>query len=264
MTMGRSVFFFIVFLTGIFEICRYKNTGNNRSIVRKQQIMKETMKKAWLFSLVFIICGTAYSQRKYRLAFSASPSMNWMSSDTHDVDQGKVSMGIDYGLNADFYFDELGKYAFATGLLINHSGGNLAYYNPGDGDIEFAGETFPSGTSFHYGLRYIEVPLAVKLKTSNFRRWSYWGQFGFSTFINIQAKGESSSGSLQKTGINEEIKLYNMALNIGVGSYFDLGQNNALSIGIIFKNGFIDITSNEQFEDETTLNSLVLNLGLVF
>ena len=224
--------------------------------------MKRIMKKIWLFSIILLLSYTSYSQRKSRLSFSASPSLNWMSSDMEGVRSDKTSLGFDYGVNADFYFDESQKYAFATGLLINSSGGNLSY--SGTDDIEFAGKTFPSGTTFRYRLKYVEVPLLIKLKTSDFRRWSYWGQFGFSGAVNIQAKGDSNDGTLSKSSINDEVNLFNLALNVGVGSNFDLGGNNAVSLGIIYKNGFIDMTSNEMFDDKTTLNSLVLKLGLVF
>ena len=58
--------------------------------------------------------------------------------------------------------------------------------------------------------------------------------------------------------------MFNLALNIGGGSSFDLGANNAVTVGLIYKNGFLDVTSNEQFDDKTTLNSVVLKIGLIF
>ncbi|HKJ43384.1 MAG TPA: outer membrane beta-barrel protein [Sunxiuqinia sp.] len=224
--------------------------------------MKPFLKLSGLFLLILLLSQPAFSQRKTRLSFTASPSISWMNSDLKGVESGKVAMGFDYGVNADFFFDPNGKYALTTGLLINNTGGNIRYYN--SGDIFFANQSFPSGTTFKYQLKYVEIPVAIKLRTSDFRRWSYWGQFGFSNFINIQAKGSSSNDVLDKSNINDEVNLFNLALNMGVGSNFDLGGNNAISLGIIYKNGFIDVTSNKQFDDKTTLNSLVLKLGLVF
>lgn len=225
--------------------------------------MKRIQNKFWLIAFTLLLCQPAFSQRKIRLSFEASPTLNWISSDMRGVEEGEVAMGFNYGINADFYFDEESKYAFATGLLINSTGGNISYYDD-SGEIQFAGQTFDSGTSFKYKLKYAEVPLAIKLRTSQFRRWSYWGQFGFSGFVNIQSKADSNTEDLEKNNINEEISLFNLALNVGVGSNFDLGSNNAITVGIIYKNGFIDVTSNNQFDDKATLNSLVLKLGVVF
>ena len=233
------------------------------SIVSKQKFMKQPGKIICLIAGFLIISQIAFSQRSTRLSFSASPSVNWFSADTQGTESGSSALGIDYGVNADFFFDEESKYAFATGILINNTGGNIRYYNS-SGDVQFAGQTFQSGTSFRYKLKYVEVPLAVKLRTSQFRRWSYWGQFGFSGLVNIQAKGESDDETLRKNNINEEVNLFNLALNMGIGSHFDLGSNNAITLGIIYKNGFLDVTSNNQFDDKTTLNSLVFKLGLVF
>lgn len=212
---------------------------------------------------VILLSQPAFSQRKTRLSFTGSPSVNWLSSDSQGVESGKAAIGFDYGINADFFFDEEQRYAFATGLLINNVRGNLRYYDDA-GAIRFAGETFDSGTQFRYRLKYVEVPLAIKLQTSQFRRWTYWGQFGFSSFVNIQAKGDSGNGFLDKHNIHDEVGLFNLALNIGGGSSFDLGANNAVTVGLIYKNGFLDVTSNEQFDDKTTLNSVVLKIGLIF
>ena len=225
--------------------------------------MKLLLRATGLLFIILLLSQPTFSQRRTRLSFTASPSINWMNSDMKGVESGKVTLGFDYGVNADFYFDPNGKYALATGLLINNTGGNMTYYYS-SGNIFFANKNFNSGTTFKYHLKYVEVPLAIKLRTSNFRRWSYWGQFGFSNFVNIMAKGSSNDDVLDKSNINDEINLFNLALNVGVGSNFDLGGNNAITLGIIYKNGFIDVTSNKQFDDKTTLNSLVLKLGLVF
>ena len=225
--------------------------------------MIQIRNKVGLLLLIILLSQVTHAQRTNRLSFTVSPSINWLSSDKQGVENGDVKMGFDYGVNADFYFDEESKYALSTGVLISSTGGNLSYYQ-GTDDINFAGEIFESGTSFRYKLKYVEVPIAIKLKTSDFHRWSYWGQFGFSGAVNIQAKAESSDGTLTKKNINDEINLFNLALNVGVGSNFDLGGNNAITLGLIYKNGFVDVTSNNQFDDKTTLNSLVLKLGLVF
>lgn len=225
--------------------------------------MKQIRHKLWLLAFIILLSQPTFSQRKTRLSFTGSPSINWLSTDMQGVESGKAAIGFDYGINADFFFDEENRYAFSTGLLINNVRGNLRYYDS-SGIVRFAGEDFASGTLFQYRLKYAEVPILIKLQTSQFRRWAYWGQFGFSSFVNIQAKGDSNDGVLDKHNIHDEVSLFNLALNMGVGSSFDLGSNNAVTVGLIYKNGFLDVTSNNQFDDKTTLNSVVLKLGLIF
>lgn len=204
----------------------------------------------------------ASAQESARLSFTASPTLNWMKSGLNQISKGKTIVGFDFGLNADIYFDRQERYALTTGLLVSNTGGELDYYlTP---QFEFAGEILSGRTSIRYHLQYIVIPLAIKLKTSLNRRWNYWGQFGVSNYINIKAKGDSNTGVLNKTDINEEVNLFNMALNVGVGSLYDLGDDNFISVGLIYKNGFTDVTTNNYFKEKTTINSLMLNLGLVF
>jgi hypothetical protein len=82
--------------------------------------------------------------------------------------------------------------------------------------------------------------------------------------INIGANGDSSDGSLKKANINDEINLFNLAMNVGLGFDFDLGGNNALTAGLVFHNGLNDVTTNNSFNDRTIINSLKLKVGLIF
>ena len=208
-----------------------------------------------------IVSSSALAQNSIELSFSAGPSVNWLSSGSNEVTKGGSKAGFDFGLTADLFFDARNRYAITTGLLLSKTGGTLNYHMPGQ--FPFSGETLSAGSSIRYRLQYLEVPCAIKLRTSQFRRWTYWGQFGLSGFVKISAKGDSSDGQLDKTSINDEVKRFNLALNIGAGADFDLGSGNALSLGLIYKDGFVNITKND-YDNKTTVNSVMLKLGLIF
>ncbi len=208
-----------------------------------------------------IASSSALAQNSIELSFTGGPSVNWLSSGTNEVTKGGSKAGFDFGLTADLFFDAQNRYAITTGLLLSNTGGELDYHT--SGPFSFGGETLNAGSSIRYRIQYLEVPCAVKLRTSQFRRWTYWGQFGLSGFINIGAKGDSSDGQLDKTNINDEVKLFNLAMNIGAGADFDLGSGNAFSIGLIYKDGFVDVTKND-YGNNTTVNSVLLKLGLIF
>lgn len=224
------------------------------------------MKKITLLTGFLVLFLMTSAQKRgpesIRLSFSAHPSLNWMSSGLNVISRGKATAGFDFGLNADLFFDTSERYALTTGLLISNTGGELDFYSPNN--FAFAGESIKPGSSIRYRLQYLEIPMAVKLKTSHFQRWTYWGQFGISSFINIGAKGDSSDGLLDKNDINKEVNLFNLAMNIGAGGEFDLGSGNALVIGLIYKNGFMDVTTDNAFDEKTTVNSLNLKVGLLF
>ncbi len=213
--------------------------------------------------IVFILIGAAgFAQSPFQLSFTASPSVNWMSPEGQGVQNNKSKMGYEFGVNGDFYFDQEMRYAFTTGLMVSQTGGELTYNIDGD-TFGFGGQVFNSGTSIRYRLQYIEIPYALKMRTKQFYRWNYWGLFGLSSSINISAKGDSSDKQLDKNDIGKEVKLFNTALNIGIGGEYDLGERNALVLGLIYKDGLMDITKSS-LGGKTTVNSLTFKLSFVF
>lgn len=220
------------------------------------------MKRFILSFLFFVIIIAGYSQKHIRLSFSGSPSLNWMNTNSLNANTGKVIAGYDFGLNGDLYFSEDERYSLLTGLLITNIGGEIAF--EGKSDFNFAGVTLPADSKIKYLLRYVEIPLNIKLKTDHFRRTAYWGQFGLSGMVNIGSKGKSDNEALKKTSIHDEINLFNLAMNVGLGFDFDLGSSNSVSVGLLFQNGLIDVTTNNDFSDKTIVNSLKLKIGLIF
>jgi hypothetical protein len=221
------------------------------------------MEKKIIPILFFILIGTSlFGQNHIRLSFSLQPSWNWMNCN-HETVTGKTGIGgFDFGLNGDFSFSEDERYSIASGIMISNVGGEVAYQS--DSEIDFSGETLPGKTSIKYNLRYVEVPLGIKLKTEQFHRISYWVLFGMSGMINIDSKGSSSDGNLKKAVIGDEINQFNLAMNIGGGLDFEIGSKNSLLVGLVFQNGLVDVTTNNYFDDKTIVNSMKLKLGILF
>jgi hypothetical protein len=219
--------------------------------------------KRLILSAFLVAAGLyGFSQRHVRLSFIASPSVNWMNSDNLNADGGKIILGYDYGLNSDFYFSEDERYSLLTGIQISNIGGDILYRS--NSNFQFSGTTLSSRSRVRYHLRYIEIPIGIKLKTDQFRRIRYWGQFGISPMLNIKAKGNSDDGALYKDNINDEVNLFNLAMNVGIGFDFDLGTSNSISAGLTFQNGLIDVTTDNAFHDKTIINSLKMKVGLIF
>lgn len=218
------------------------------------------MKRITLFSALFILALTGWSQTRIQLSFTGSPSLNWMKSNNLSVAKERIVAGYDFGLNGDIFFSENERYSLFTGLQILNTGGSVTYREA----FQFSGKTLPPSTKIRYRLRYVEIPLAIKLKTDQFHRTRYWGQFGLSSMINIGANGDSSDDTFRKANINDEINLFNLAMIVGAGFDFDLGGSNSVTAGLIFHNGLTDITTDNAFNDNTIINSIKLRLGLIF
>lgn len=220
------------------------------------------MNKKILLLIACMLTTFSLFAQDFQLSFSTGPSVNWLSSGESEITAGNVRAGYDFGVVADVFFDDRQRYAVTTGLLLTNTGGKLEYGDSGSYSI--GDQSISAGNTLTFRLKYLEIPAAVKLKTSQFRRSTYWGQFGLSGFVNVGAKGSSSDGRLDKSDIQDGISAFNLAMNVGLGFDFDLGAANALSVGIIYKDGLTDITKDRSHDGKITVNSVNLKLGLIF
>lgn len=232
--------------------------------------------KILLFAALFI-SSLSFSQstvdRPLRLSLIGKPQISWLKSDYINVETDGTKMGIAFGLNMDYYFQE--NYAFTTGIFINNSGGKLNYKDSIIFIHESESEVFDKNTHIIYKLRYLEIPLNLKLKTNEIGYFTYFGQIGLNTFFNIGANGNISNSfrSIEKENISEEVNFFSIGYNIGGGFEYSFGTNLALSASLIFTNGFLDVTTNidetvegfeKRNEDKTILNTISLQIGVLF
>lgn len=220
------------------------------------------MKQIILVAILFVFTLSSWAQTHLQLSFTAGPSVNWMKTTADHVTGQNVVLGYDFGIMGDVFFSTNEHYSLLTGLQVVNTGGKVSYR--ADQSFPFAGETLDPSVDIRYRLRYMEVPLSLKLKTNEFHRVYYWGIFGLSPMINIGATGVSSDGLLNKESIHKEVNLFNLAMNIGAGFDFELGSDNSVSAALIFQNGLIDVTTDNYFTDKTIINSLKVRLALIF
>ena len=217
------------------------------------------MKKIILVFALLSVITVTYSQKRFNLTFLASPQVSWLKSDSKDIDSDKSFIGFGYGVEGDFFLGSE-NYALITGMTVSSAGGSLIYRK----SVQLSSKILPAGTKVDYSITYLEFPLALKMCTSDLNRTRYFVQFGFTNWFNLKAKGTTSDGSFQKEAINDEIRVYNMGLNVGGGLMYDLGHGNALTGGFVYSNGFSDVTKNSGVNDATTLKVLRFRLGFVF
>jgi hypothetical protein len=212
------------------------------------------MKKTLLFAIILYITTPllmAQNAGDTRFSFILTPQISWVKSDHQDIDNKGSHFGYNFGLIMDRFFSD--NYAFTTGLTINTTGGKLAYPS------KMTGETVDfEAMSQSYQLKYIEIPLGLKLRSEDMHRTNIYGRFGLSPQINIQAKDKSGSS------ISDEVRLFDLGYHLGAGIEYSLGGRNALILGLLFNNGFMDVTDHDQFDDKAILNRLVFEFGFIF
>jgi hypothetical protein len=197
-----------------------------------------------------------------KLGFQASPQFSWMKSTNTLIVNDQIQAGIRYGLEADIFLLGIPRYSLNTGLFIsNHS--FRASYNL-ENPIVLNDLSLISPVSIKYKLNYLEIPMDIKLRSDQFYRLTYYGQFGITNLINISATANSSDFKLNGSNVSESIRLFNMGMLMGAGVEYDVGGNTAINFGIQYTNYFLDITSIKDLDEKTTLNTLRLVLGVMF
>lgn len=217
------------------------------------------MRKITLLSvLALILSASVFAQSDrdtdFRFAFVLSPQISWLKSDNASVDANGSLFGYNFGVEMDKFFAK--NYAISTGLTINTTGGKLRY--EGTNSFKIGDETVVGNNkTLEYRLKYLEVPLLLKLQTNDFQRSSFYGVFGISNQFNIKTNDGSGDN------INDEVKFLNFGYKFGGGMKYSIGGDAYLKFGLTYNQGLSDVTSNS-VKDKTTLNRLVFNFGVIF
>ncbi len=212
-----------------------------------------------LIILTLLLSASVFAQSDrdtdLRFAFVLSPQISWLKSDNSSVDANGSLFGYNFGVEMDKFFAK--NYAISTGLTINTTGGKLRY--EGDNTFRIGDEnTILTNKTLEYRLKYLEVPLLLKLQTNDFQRSSFYGVFGISNQFNIKTNDGSGNN------INDEVKFLNFGYKFGGGMKYSIGGDAFLKFGLTYNQGVTDVTDNSQIDDKVVLNRLVFNFGVIF
>jgi len=216
--------------------------------------------------------------RKFRLGFKVSPNFSWMNGLSDEVKSDGPGIGFSYGLMGERNFTE--NYALAAEVLVSSIGVSMAhqdtliYYHNG------LNQRY-SEVSFDYDLRYVQVPVSIKLKTNEIGKFVWYGQFGFApsflihnavrTLSNPVYVGKKYSpnstdndfnGQSGKGDFKDDVSVLRFSMIMGAGVEYKISGNTMLNIGLRFDNGLNDFLRDKAAIGRS--NFMALNLGLFF
>jgi hypothetical protein len=126
-----------------------------------------------------------------------------------------------------------------------------------------------------YNLRYIQVPVSLKMQAEVSKKVVLYGKLGIGTAFRIRAKADDvftgeEGGTVEKeTDISDEVTFMRESFIIGGGTKVSLKGSTALIIDITYDGGFGNILkgNNQVYPDveqKATLNFVELGVGVVF
>ncbi|PCJ28837.1 MAG: hypothetical protein COA97_00425 [Flavobacteriales bacterium] len=228
--------------------------------------------------------------RKFRFGLQFSPNVSWLKTNTTGYKSGGSELGFSYGLSFEYFLTK--NYLFSTGINLLKVGGNLSY----EGVILENG-TMPVSVKQDYTIKYIEVPLLLKLRTNEIGYLTYFGEFGLNAGFNYKSSAKYGYSyttefypakpltPFTSNDISEEINWINLSLVVVAGVEYNISGNTSIMLGITFNNGFInqldtkvhlldsngdaliDSDGNPVYSEKdvsANLNYIALNIGIYF
>lgn len=230
--------------------------------------------KKQLFTLIVIIflsSSAVLSQQKpFVFGFKVGPNIGWLKPDTKGYESTGIQPGFTWGFIADFFLME--NYSITTGFDVVFLNGGLEM--PDRVDIDTS--TYYIGTlNRKYKLKYIQIPVTLKMKTNEMGKFKIFGQIGLGTNFLIGAKADDTFTSSDYSNSDEDLDIYDEitfireSLIIGGGVEYSLGGSTSLMASVLFNNGFIDILNGKNTVDPTlnnkaNANYIAFEVGIVF
>lgn len=210
---------------------------------------------------VFLFAKFSYSQYdgNLRLGLRVSPNLGWLKPKSDTIISNGTHLGFSFGLVSEFVIAD--NYSFATGFDIASIGAKSKYQR----SLEIIYED--------YKLKYLEIPLTLKMKTNQISYTSFYGQIGLGLGFNLSSKTSEKitdiSGVQISSNSNKEIKkeinFLRSSLIIGAGAEIAIVGNTAALVGFTFNNGFLNMFSKNNQNDKNAISNYVaLNIGILF
>ena len=243
------------------------------------------MKKA-LVILVAATIGTssliAQDETGVRFGMKLSPNLGFVNPDTRGYTSNGTNAGYTFGLMAEFPIGTSGNYQFATGLNLNNVSGAWKETYPYADNLSGPPRTRDLETNVK--LRYIELPLTIKMMTNEIGYMRYFGQVGFGNAVNIRAKADiieptiipatiagtrpdeapivTEFTELENEDIQDDINIYKASLIVAAGMEYNFSGNTSLLVAVTYNNGFTDILKSKDVK--AMANYLELTVGIFF
>ena len=218
----------------------------------------EIMKNKFLIVLTIAILSaniTNAQEQKFHFGLKVAPTIAWMKPDTKDLNKDGSKLGFTYGLMGESNFAS--NYALTYGLQVTYRGGILNY------------ESAAFSTRTSYVLKYVELPIGIKMKTNEFNRYRYFGQFGLVPGLNLSAKTNTEKGSITESNIESKANItdINMSMMIALGAEYTISGSTTFLVSLEFNNGFVDVLAKSKDTDpefKAISNYFAVNLGIMF
>lgn len=221
-------------------------------------------------TIALLSANTLFAQEdaKFRFGIKAMPAINWFKPmDVKQIKNDGASFKFGYGLITEFRLNKVAS--FVTGLEMTQNGGSLEFVDTALYIPEGSTDAFLI-KSRNFKINYIDLPIALKMKTPEIGAMTYFAQFGFNTSFKWNGKATDDGFYLSNTGANpakledmiitQDIGFLKLGLNVGAGCEWNIAGSTSLLFSANFNNGFV----NSLIQNSKTLSSQISPVKVPF
>jgi hypothetical protein len=229
-----------------------------------------------LLPVLFFLVLISSAQAQYKpmmFGMRIGTDLGWVKPDADGYSGDGVVAGFTWGFISEFFIME--NYAILTGFTVDFNGGKLQYPALMDVLVGDTYETVSGQMHRKYNLKYIEIPLCLKMKTDLTEKLAIFGKIGLGTSFRLSAKATDTfvydGGELDKSkhNIDSEVALLRESLIVGGGVELKIKGSTAVILEITYDNAFNNmLTGNNpavpDVKPKAIHNFVELGAGIVF
>lgn len=208
--------------------------------------------------------------KTFRIGVVGESSISWMKP-TMDVehaiqyesDGSRLVAG--WGLVFDYNFTE--NYTLSTGFRFGGQGGKFVYEDSIDNKR--------TSVDRIYKMKYLEIPLDLKLKTNQIGYFTYFFQIGLRPGFRMEAIAEDEyrSNDPENKSVDlveaDESQLFHLGFNVGLGAEYQISKSFSAFAGLSYRSGMTDILDGESgldpnLHESARLRGISLSAGFIF
>ncbi len=232
-----------------------------------------------LITMFFIYSGV-WAQPGYRvpwipygppavisLGIHFDPIISWFTTDNYNIRNDGAIPGYNFGISYNRYIGP--NYSISSGINIIEAGGRLisneiTYFEIRNYKREIL--TVGPDEAIIYRIKYLSVPLGLKLETSETGYGSLFVDLGLDPKIVIGGRADIPSLNIKGSNALPELKTFNLSYHLMAGIAYPIAGNTSAVLGIDFDNNFFDITkdNSDQPWDFVSHKLLSFRLGINF
>jgi hypothetical protein len=181
---------------------------------------------------------------RIRIGLALGPTFSSLNVLDNTYSNEGARLSFAYGLLLDYGFAD--RYAISTGIMGV----------PGGGDYKEV-----DSTTINLRMRYLQIPLYLKLRTNNFGKFTPFGQVGIAASYALSRRYDQESANVENADAASFSKPINFSVGGGAGVEYALGANTSAFVLLDYQHGFLNVIDNA---DKISNSNFAIKLGIYF